>query len=57
MVTRSSPRPASSGRYAVIGSSTLVMSPSAMAVPTSADTTDLATENEVCIELRWAPLK
>ena len=49
-------RSASSGRWAVMGSST-PMSPSSIAMPTSAETKDLATENDVSIESRDAPLK
>ena len=41
----------------MIGSSTLWMNPSAIAAPINAEFQDLATENEVTIVSRDAPLK
>jgi hypothetical protein len=40
----------SSGTYLVIGSATEPMRPSAMAIPASADSTDLAIDIDVCVE-------
>jgi hypothetical protein len=50
-------RAASSGRYWVTGSSMLPISPSSIAIPTSVDTNDFATENEVCRVSRPEPSK
>jgi hypothetical protein len=49
--------PSSSGTYLVMGSSTEPMRPSPMAMPTRADSTDLAIDIEVWTESWAAPLK
>jgi len=41
----------------VIGSLTLSIAPSLSAIPTSAESNDFATENDVWIELRLSPPK
>jgi hypothetical protein len=50
-------RSASSGTYFVTRSSTLSISPASIAIPTSVDTNDFATENDVSRLSRVAPPK
>ena len=57
MSSKRGSRSASSGRYVVIGLSTLWMKPSSMAMPTNVDVKDFATEKDVTIESRCVPLK
>jgi hypothetical protein len=47
----------SSGRYWVTGSSMLSINPSSIAIPTSVETNDFATENEVSSVCRSEPPK